>query len=315
MSSRRILVISPCRDEAGYMRRTLESVARQTLPPTLWVVVNDGSTDETPRILEEYAAQLDYLRIVRREDRGRRAVGPGVIEAFYAGLSTVNLADFDYICKLDLDLELPPRYFELLIERMEADPRLGTCSGKPYYPHPRTGKLISEGCGDENSVGMTKFYRTRCFREVGGFVREVMWDGIDGHRCRMKGWRACSWDEPELRFIHLRAMGSSEKGIWTGRKRHGFGQYFMGTAFSYMLASAIYRAFCRPYIIGGAGMLAGYVGAALQRVPRYEDPEFRRFLRQYHRDCLLRGKGEATRRLEARVVDSAQPEPGKPQAA
>lgn len=71
---------------------------------------------------------------------------------------------------------------------MEANPRLGTTSGKPCFIHPRTGALVPEvGCGDEMSVGMTKFYRTSCFREIGGFVREVMWDGIDCHRCRNAG--------------------------------------------------------------------------------------------------------------------------------
>jgi hypothetical protein len=227
-----------------------------------------------------------------------RAVGPGVIEAFYAGLDTVDLSKFSYLCKLDLDLDLPPRYFQILIERMEADPRLGTCSGKPYFPDPATGRLVSEGCGDETSVGMTKFYRTGCFQQIGGFVRQVMWDGIDNHRCRMLGWKAASWDEPELRFNHLRPMGSSHKGILTGRKRHGFGQYFMGTDPVYMTASAVFRAAKRPFVVGGLGMLMGYFGAAARRVPRYDDPEFRRFLRRYQWDCLLRGKHAATRRLD-----------------
>jgi poly-beta-1,6-N-acetyl-D-glucosamine synthase len=298
---RRILVISPCRDEAAFMRRTLESVARQTLQPALWVVVDDGSTDQTPGILEEYSLRLPFLKVVRREDRGRRSVGPGVIEAFYAGLETVDLSTFDYICKLDLDLQLPPKYFEILVQRMEADPRLGTCSGKPYFPD-RSGRLVSEGCGDENSVGMTKFYRVECFQEIGGFVREVMWDGIDGHRCRMAGWRACSWDEEDLRFVHLRPMGTSDRGVWTGRQRHGYGQYFMGTAPLYMVASSVYRACRKPYVIGGAGMLVGYLKAAMRGAPRYQDREFRRFLRKYQRECLLHGKRSATERVEREAV-------------
>src|SRR5438105_13376318 len=85
-ASRRYLLLSPCRDEAQYLRRTLDSVAAQSVPPALWVVVDDGSTDGTLAILEEYARRLPYLRIVRRADRGGRQVGPGVIEAFYAGL-------------------------------------------------------------------------------------------------------------------------------------------------------------------------------------------------------------------------------------
>jgi biofilm PGA synthesis N-glycosyltransferase PgaC len=279
------------------MRRTLESVARQSVPPALWVVVDDGSTDETPAILAEYAARMPYLRVVRREDRGGRSVGPGVIEAFYAGLDTVRLADFDYVCKLDLDLDLPPHYFERLMERMESEPRIGTTSGKPYFVDQKSGALVSEMCGDEMSVGMTKFYRVSCFQEIGGFVRQVMWDGIDCHRCRMLGWIAESRDDEDLRFIHLRPMGSSQKGIWTGRVRWGFGQYFMGTAPIYLAASAIYRMPRHPFVVGGLAMLWGYLKSAARGVARYEDLEFRRFLRAYQAQCLVRGKSSATRAL------------------
>src|ERR1700724_829643 len=185
--SRRYLLISPCRDEAQYLRRTLDSVAAQSVPPALWIVVDDGSTDDTPAILQEYARRLPYLRVVRRTDRGRRQVGPGVIEAFYAGLDTVHLEDFDYLCKLDMDLDLPARYFELLMERMESDPRVGTTSGKPWFVHPQRGTLEPEICGDEMSVGMTKFYRVACFQEIGGFVGQGMWDGIGWPRARLLG--------------------------------------------------------------------------------------------------------------------------------
>ena len=294
---RRYVLLSPCRDEAAFMRRTLDSVAAQTVPPALFVVVDDGSTDATPQILAEYAARLPYLRVVRRPDRGRRAVGPGVIEAFYAGLEEVALDDFDFLCKLDLDLDLPPRYFERLIERMEAEPRLGTTSGKPWFRRTEGAALEPEVCGDEMSVGMTKFYRTSCFREIGGFVREVMWDGIDCHRCRMLGWIAESVDEEELRFLHLRPMGSSQQSIWTGRVRSGYGQYFMGTWAPYLVASAAFRLFEHPVLYGSAAMLWGYLKSAARRAPRYGDDAFRAFLRRYQRQCLLHGKASATRTL------------------
>ena len=116
MSTRRYVVISPCRNEADYLRTTLDSMVAQSEPPTLWVIVDDGSTDATPQILAEYAARHDWIQIVGKPDRGHRAVGPGVIEAFYYGFDTVTLATFDYLCKLDLDLDLPPRYFEILIQ-------------------------------------------------------------------------------------------------------------------------------------------------------------------------------------------------------
>ena len=308
--SRRYCVITPCRDEAAHAQRTLDSVLGQTRTPDLWVIVDDGSTDATPAILDEYAASHPLIRVLRRPDRGVRKVGPGVIDAFYAGLETIDLSEFDYLCKLDLDLDLPPRYFEILLHRMEATPRIGTASGKPFF---RDGdRQISEACGDENSVGMTKFYRRTCFEQIGGFVREVMWDGIDGHRCRMLGWIAVSWDDPELRFEHLRPMGTSHKGWWTGRSRHGYGQYFMGTAPSYMIASALFRMTRPPLLLGGLAMLSGYFGALLRRQPRYDDPPFRRFLRDYQRRCLLRGKSWTTRDYNLRSADRWHPDAPSP---
>jgi len=208
--------------------------------------------------------------VATRRARSGGSVGPGVIEAFDAGYRSIDPRAFDYVCKLDLDLELPPTYFEGLIRRMEAEPRLGTCSGKPYYPDDR-GRLVSEKCGDEMSVGMSKFYRTACFEEMGGFVSQVMWDGIDCHRCRMLGWTARSFDDPELRFLHLRPMGSSQDGMWTGRRRHGRGQWFMGTGLVFMTASALYRTTRPPRIGGGLAMWLGYVGSMLRRDPRYAD--------------------------------------------
>jgi len=144
---------------------------------------------------------------------------------------------------------------------------------------------------------MTKFYRVERFEAIGGFVREVMWDGIDCHQCRMKGWIACSWDDPELRFVHLRPMGSSQDSIYTGRMRHGYGQYFMGTGFLFMAASALSRVNQKPYVLGSAAMLWGWLKAALQGKPRYDNPEFRRFLRAYQLRALLVGKSRAIREL------------------
>jgi poly-beta-1,6-N-acetyl-D-glucosamine synthase len=319
MSSRRYCLITPCRDEEKYARRTLEAVERQSELPALWLIVDDGSKDGTPGILAEHAARFPWIRVIRRPDRGARKVGGGVIDAFYTGYDQIDPGTFDYLCKLDLDLDLPPGYFARLMDRMEADPRIGTCSGKPYFVSP--GKpdaevrfpladlsdLVSEKTGDENSVGMTKFYRPGCLRQIGGFVHELMWDGIDGHRCRQQGWIAVSWDDPELRFVHLRPMGTSHKSWWTGRVRHGSGQYFMGTTPVYMLASALYRMTRPPVVAGGLAMLQGYFSSMIQRKPRYGDAEFRRFLRSYQWACLFKGKAAATRELNVRQAGRWNP--------
>lgn len=297
MTDRSYVLISPCRNEADYMRRTLDSVVAQSLTPSLWVIVDDGSTDETPQILAEYTAQHDWIRVVQKPDRGHRAVGPGVIEAFYAGYDTIDPGDYAYSCKMDLDLDLPPRYFETLIKKMEGDPRIGTSSGKPYMRV--NGALVSERRGDEMSAGMTKFYRRDCFEAIGGYVREVMWDAIDCHKARALGWIAVSWDEPDLRFEHLRPMGSSQTSIYTGRRRHGFGQYFMGSDPLFYLATCIFRMAEPPYVLGGLAMAQGYFGAWARGERQLDDPELVAFIRAYQRRALRVGKAKAVAEIEA----------------
>ncbi len=288
MMSRRYALITPCRDEAGYLQTTIDTVAAQTVLPAKWVIVDDGSTDATPQILARAAEQYPFICVIRRQDRGQRAVGPGVIEAFYDGLNAIDLDDYDYICKFDGDLEMPRRYFQRIMERFEADPWLGTLSGKLYVRY--GGKEVEERCGDENSVGPAKFYRVSCFRDIGGFVRQVSWDGIDGHMCRMRGWIARSTHDDQLRIIHLRRMGSSQQSFWTGRVRWGRGKYFMGSAPYYVLAVSFYRMVERPYIISGVGIFWGYLRAMFDGHSRIGDRDYLRHFRRYELRSLLLGK-------------------------
>jgi poly-beta-1,6-N-acetyl-D-glucosamine synthase len=278
-SSRRLLIISPVRNEAAYLQRTIDSIVRQTVRPAAWLIVDDGSRDATPEIAARAAAEHDWIRLYRRPDRGQRQVGAGVIVAFNEGLAQFDLNAFDYICKLDGDLELGSTYFARLFERFEADPRLGTASGKCWLV--TDAGLQRERTGDEFSLGAAKLYRTRCFEEIGGFRPVIMWDGIDCHRCRMLGWKAASLHDEELVIRHLRRMGSSFRSIYRGRLRWGYGQYYMGTHPLYALAIGVYRLFERPWVTGGALILLGYFGALLRGRARYDDPAFRQYLRQW----------------------------------
>lgn len=315
-NSRAYVVVSPGRNEAAFMRRTLDSVVAQTIRPALWVIVDDGSSDSSPDILAQYTAQHDWIRVIRREDRGHRAVGPGVIDAFYAGWETVDADQYAYLCKLDLDLDLPAGYFEGLMAEMEKDPRLGTCSGKAYYIDAK-GSRVWERMGDEMSVGASKFYRLSCFQDIGGFVREVMWDGLDCHMVRWYGWRARSFPGEALAFNHLRPMGSSQTSILTGRRRHGAGQFFMGSDPLYFTATAIWKMFHPPYVTGGLASLQGFFGAWFKGAKQFENAEIRDFIRRYQRRALLKGKSQAVQMAEAEreaaraVPASTQTQPGE----
>jgi glycosyltransferase involved in cell wall biosynthesis len=297
--TRRYVLVTPCRDEAAFLQKTIESVGAQTVLPKKWIIVDDGSTDQTPEILALAQKQYPFIEVIRREDRGRRSVGPGVVDAFYAGLAGANLDDYDFVCKLDGDLEFRPRYFERLMEIFETDPVLGNLSGKLYLRY--GSKEVEERLRDDNAIGPAKFYRVRCFRDIGGFVRQVSWDGIDGQMCRMRGWVPASMREDDLRVIHLRRMGSSEKSFWEGRLRWGRGKYFMGSRWYYVFAVAFYRMFEKPYITSGVGILLGYLRASWRRELRYDNKDYLRFLRRYELESLLFGRDRTTHKFNQRV--------------
>lgn len=308
--NQRYVLISPCRDEAIYLRSALDAVTAQTVPPALWVIVDDGSTDASAEIVGEYARRWDFIRLARRENRGYRSVGTGVIEAFYAGLDSIRVDDYAFVGKLDLDLELPKTYFETLLRRFETDPWLGAFSGKVYL-RLEDGTLEPERMGDENAIGAAKFYRVRCFNDIGGFVRMPGWDIIDGHLCRRNDWITGSSDDPCMRIVHLRRMGSSQTSLWTGRMRWGSSKWAMGSAWYYMLAVSIYRVFQKPYVLGALGILCGYAGSMLRREPRYGDREFQRFLRRYETLSLLTGKRRALA-LYNRAIRKRRASPWEP---
>lgn len=287
------VLISPCKNEGAYIEKTLISVRDQTVPPTQWIIVDDGSMDNSVEIIGKYLPEMPYIKVVNRP-QGERRVGGGVIDAFNAGLAAVDTPDYEFLCKLDVDLDLPPRYFETLLDRMAGDPRLGTASGKAYYMHPTTNERKSELCGDEASVGMTKFYRRACFEEIGGFVAEVGWDGYDCHRARWFGWRAVSWNDPDLQFTHLRPMGSSQKSIYRGRVRHGKGQFHLGAHPLFFMLSSLYRSVRqRPYVTGTLFSIYGYMKAWLQGEERFGDRDMTAFIRAYQMRALRIGKAEA----------------------
>jgi glycosyltransferase involved in cell wall biosynthesis len=63
-------VLIPVRDGARFLPACLDSAFAQTFPPRAVIVVDDGSTDETPHILAGYATRWPNLHVIRSEPRG-----------------------------------------------------------------------------------------------------------------------------------------------------------------------------------------------------------------------------------------------------
>lgn len=287
------VIIMPCRDEERFIEATIQCLLEQTIRPSELVIVDDGSTDRTGEIADAYAAKHDWISVVHAQDRGERKVGGGVVDAFYQGYEALHTDNYAFLCKFDADITLPKDYFERILLEMQRNPRLGGASGKVFNPVEGGGQ-VEEFIIDQMVAGQVNFWRRTCWDEVGGYVREVMWDGIVIHRARMFGWETCSFRDEKLRIVHHRLMGSSHKGIIHGRMRWGRGQWFMGSHPLYILASSIFRMRERPYIIGGACIFLGYVRAWLAGVPRYDDPAFRDHLHRWQLKRLglsRRGRG------------------------
>lgn len=286
---RKYVLICPVRNEEKYIEKAILSAAQQTIQPVELLVIDDGSTDRTAEIVKSFMKEYSWLHYERRPDRGERKVGKGVVEAFYDGYKALWTENYDYIGKVDGDLSYGPKYFETLFNKFKGDPFLGAASGKLYLDL-GDGKLIPERNSDEMVIGGMQFYRKQCFEGIGGFVPEIMWDGIAYHRCRMEGWRTRSYKDEELMIHDHRLMGSSQKTIFHGRLRWGWGQYFMGTHPIYILAVGVYRLLEKPYIIGGIMIVLGYVRGFLTGSVRYDFPGFRRSLRAWQWERLKLGR-------------------------
>jgi glycosyltransferase involved in cell wall biosynthesis len=292
-----LAIISPVRDEAQYVRKTLDAMVAQTVQPEEWLFVDDGSNDDTRAIIESYATDHRWIRVVSRDNRGFRQLGAGVIAAFDFGRDRLRNQDYEYIAKLDGDMSFPPRYLEIMLNTLQSDPKLAAVSGKVFRPESQG--YTEEFMIDEMVAGQFKLYKRAAFDDIGGFTQTILWDGIDIHRCRMKGYKTLSFHDPEARLVHHRLMGSSDANVYKGRMRLGRGIWFMGYHPLYAIASGLFRAHERPYVIGGLIIIASYFYAAIRREPRFDDREFIRELQRWQLEQLLKLPNRLIRRKKS----------------
>ncbi|GFO55353.1 glycosyl transferase family 2 [Geomonas sp. Red276] len=256
--SPRYVVVTPVKDEASYVVETLESVCRQTLKPARWVIVDDGSRDETANVVRRYAARHDWIELVLVKNNATRFPGPPVVAAFNRGAQRVASLDYDFIVKLDGDLRLSADYFERLVGRFLDDPTLGIASG--VY-------LEKEGAGWSvvrmpayHAAGASKMIRRRCFEEIGGFSPTLGWDTVDEIKALTRGWKTAHF--ADLPFQHLKGEGSGIGKLKTSML-HGRIFYLTGGRADLFLFKALKRMLVGwPPILHGILMMWGYLTAA-----------------------------------------------------
>jgi len=281
----RYVVLTPVRNEIAHFESTIRSLLCQTVPPALWLILDDGSSDGSADLIASYARQRPWIRLVRVPDRGRDLVGRGVAELMNRGLALVSAEPGEYIAKVDADVALPPDYFERLLALCIADPSVSLCSGHPYTFE--AGRRLVERHADFFPSGTARLYRRRRLEEIGGFVASVGWDTVDILKLRMRGDRTRVLHD--LPYHHLRRMGT-RNGYIDGMVRDGHNAYLTGYGTFFFLCRAAVNARYRPWLLRSACMLWGFAGAAARRLPRIVSDEEMKFHRSLQRRRLRFGR-------------------------
>lgn len=276
------VIITPVRDEEKYIEKTIESVCGQTIRPAEWIIVDDGSSDQTGTIIDRYAAEHGWIRAVHRTNRGFRKPGGGVMEAFYDGYRHLTFSAWDFLVKLDGDLSFAPDYFEKCFGYFDRDQKLGVGGGEIH--HSISGGLQLEANPRFHVRGATKIYRRACWEAIGGLWPAPGWDTIDEVKSNMLGWRTYAFTD--LQLLHHRFTGS-EQGLLRDRVKHGVACYISGYHPIYVAASCLYRIKQKPYIMGSAAILYGFLKAHMTRPARLKDKSYVSYIRaqQLRRLC------------------------------
>jgi len=277
------IIITPVRNEAEHVPKTIESVTSQTIRPVKWVIVNDGSTDGTGAILDAAAQRHPWINVVHRGDRGFRKSGGGVVEAFYDGYELARGIPWDFLVKLDGDLSFGPDYFASCFKQFRADTELGITGGAICAMI--DGELVEESKGDPpfHVRGATKIYRRECWQAIGSLMKAPGWDTLDEIKANMTGWRTYTLHDLKL---HQHRITGGADGSWKNWVKNGMANYVAGYHPAFMLAKCIKRALSGPSVTVPAGLAYGFLSGYLKRAPRTE-PDVMGYVRQQQWKKLL----------------------------
>ena len=279
------VLVSPARNEAAFIEKTIETVAHQTVLPAKWVIVNDGSTDNTQSIVEKYTSKYDWIELVNRPVRQERNFAAKV-HAFNVGQERVKDIPYEIIANLDADVALDPDHFEFLLNKFKENPRLGV-AGTIFREEGGYSSGTDSFEGQNYVSGQCQVFRKECFEQIGGYFANKA-GGIDWiavTTARMMGWKTRSYREKS--FFHHRPLGTAERGVLASSFSYGEKDYYLGGSPVWELFRVTYRLTQRPLILNGLALGSGYGWAALRRVKRPVSKE----LIAFHRKEQMRKLG------------------------
>lgn len=167
----RVSVISTVYNGAAFFERSVPSVLGQTLTDFEWVIVDDGSTDQTAALLERLQA----------DDRRVRVLSPGRLGRARALNLAVEQARAPYIANQDFDDSSHPDRLRLQTEFLDRHPEVAVVGGSylvvdakrgeryqrmPPEDHAQIVRAMASRIPFAHTVVM---YRKAAWREAGGY--------------------------------------------------------------------------------------------------------------------------------------------------
>jgi glycosyltransferase involved in cell wall biosynthesis len=298
-------LVTPARDEAENLRRLAESVIAQTIRPSTWIVVDDGSTDGTWDLIERLGREHHWIRVVSSPGAtthaGTLAVGRRAgrdIVAFNAGVAVIE-EEPGVLVKLDADVSFEDDFFERILADLDRDPRLGITGGECYELEGDEWRL--QPVTGSHVRGATRSYRWECWQDVRPLEERLGWDGIDHLKAEEHGWDVRSVSG--LPFLHHRPLGERDGLAFARWARVGQAAYYMGYRFPYLVLRTLYRGRREP---GAVAIVWGYVAALARREERYPDAAVRRRLRDRQRLRNLPKRAREAQRPQRSLADSGR---------
>ncbi|HEY6394802.1 MAG TPA: glycosyltransferase family A protein [Candidatus Binataceae bacterium] len=278
---KRCLAITPARDEQDFLPRLIASMAAQTCSPARWIIIDDGSSDATPSIIDEAAGKYSWIESHHLPaGRPRAPGGESVIMQF---LPRETWACFDFILRLDSDISFGSDFIEQVLAEFAQDPKLGLAGATLCEPCESGWREIRGP--SFHTRGAAKVYSRACFAAIGGLDAGLGWDTVDEAHAMMLGFTTRSFGH--IRAYHHRPQGTAG-GQRRGRVAAGMAAYKTGYSPLFVLARAA-RATFSGFPAAGVFLLAGYIEGHLRREKRIASPELVKFIRkqQLRRILLL----------------------------
>jgi len=282
---KKYVLITAAKNEQDYIEKTIQSVLHQTILPQKWIIVSDGSTDDTDCIVKKYMEKYEFIELLTRTGDENRNFGSKAMCVMKA-YDYIKNVDFDYVGNVDADISFDSHYYENMLSKFKLNPKLGVVGGTRYDRYPN--QFVKIECAKNSVGGPFQLFRKKCFDEIGGY-RNLKYGGIDAvaeTTARMYGWEVKSYSEYII--YHHRITGlANTKHILLTRFKDGTKLYLIGFHPLHILIKYIVRMFNKPIFFGTLFLISGYLWAAIRNYKKPVSNEFVKFLRAEQMDRLL----------------------------